>query len=160
MVGRIISLRPARHQWSSRVPARIGVSERVVEAVCVAVVVLGVGGCLQHGVGAQEALQAGSVGAAVHVDEGGLAAGAIALCVRCLRYAIAVCIGAPYTRVTYAHAPAMAGGWQLLWVICGAGGHGAKIQKNQCLAPCQRPAKRSTSSNSLCILSEGKRGTR
>ena len=91
--------------------------------------VLRVGGSLQHGVGAQEALQTGSINAAVHVNEGGLAAGAIALCVRCLRYAIAVCIGAPYTRVTYAHAPALKGGKRLLRAVCSAGGHGAKISK-------------------------------
>ena len=58
---------------------------------------------------------------------GGVAAGAIALCVRCLRYAIAVCIGAPYTRVTYAHTPSLKGGKRLLRAICSADGHGAKI---------------------------------
>ena len=67
------------------VPAGVGVAQRVVEAVGVAVVVLGVGGRLQHGVGAQEVLQARAVGAAVHVDEGGLAAGAVVLYLRCLR---------------------------------------------------------------------------
>ena len=69
MVGRVISLRPARHRRRVDVPAGVGVAQRVVEAVGVAVVALRVGGRLQHGVGAQEALQAGSVGTPVHVDE-------------------------------------------------------------------------------------------
>ena len=123
MVGRVISLRPARHRRCVDVPAGVGVAERVVEAVGVAVVAL-----LQHGVGAQEALQAGGVGAAVHVDEGWLAAGAIVLCVSYLLCTIVVPISAPSTLAIYAHAPAMAGGWQLFRAICGAGGHGAKIQ--------------------------------
>ena len=89
--------------------------------------VLGVGGCLQRGVGREEALQAGGVGAAVHVDEGRLAAGVIVLCIRCLRYTMPVYIGAPSTRARCAHAPALKGGKRLLRAICGAGGHGAKI---------------------------------
>ena len=111
------------------VPAGVGVAQRVVEAVGVAVVALRVGGSLQHGIGAQEALQTGSINAAVHVNEGGLAAGAIALCVRCLRCVVGVHMSAPYTRVTYAHTPALKGGKRLLRAICSAGGHGAKVGK-------------------------------
>ena len=129
MVGRIISLRPARHRRCVDVPAGVGVAERVVEAVGVAVVALRVGGRLQHGVGAQEALQARGVGAAVHVDEGGLAAGAIALCVNYLLYTMAVYIGAPSTRARCAHTPTLKGGKRLQWAVCGASGHGAKIEK-------------------------------
>ena len=44
------------HRRRVDVPARIGVPERVVEAVGIAIVILRVGGRLQHGVGAQEAL--------------------------------------------------------------------------------------------------------
>ena len=113
------------------VPAGVGVAQRVVEAVGVAVVVLRVGGSLQHGVGAQEALQTGSINAAIHVDEGGLAAIAIALYISYLLCTIVILISAPSTLAIYAHAPAMAGGWQLLWAICGADGHGAKVGKYQ-----------------------------
>ena len=63
------------------------------------------------------------------MDEGGLAAGAIVLCVCCLRCAIAVCAGAPTTRAGCTHASAMVGGALLLGAICGAGGHGAKVGK-------------------------------
>ena len=51
------------------VPARVGVPEWIVQTVGVAVVALRVGGRLQHGIGAQEALQTGTINAAVHVDE-------------------------------------------------------------------------------------------
>ncbi len=88
--------------------------------------VLGVGGRLQHGVGREEALQAGGVCAAVHVDEGGLAAGAIVLCVSCLRCIVGVRIGAPYPRITYAHAPALKGGALLMGAVCSTDGHGSK----------------------------------
>ena len=120
MVGRVISLRPARHRRCVDVPAGVGVAERVVEAVGVAVVALRVGGSLQHGVGAQEALQAGGVGAAVHVDEGGLAAGDIVLCIKRLHCAVAVRIGAPTSLTGCSHASAMIGGKLLQWTICGA----------------------------------------
>ena len=110
------------------VPTGIGVAERVVEAIGVAVVALRVGGRLQHRVGAQEALQTGSINAAVHVDEGGLAASAIVLCMSCLRCIVAILVSAPYTRVACAHTPALKGGKLLLGTICGTGGHGAKIR--------------------------------
>ena len=91
--------------------------------------VLRVGGGLQHGVGAQEPLQAGGVGAPVHVDEAGLAAGAIALCIKCLRCAVAVRIGAPSTPARYAPTPVLKGGKRLLGAICSADGHMAKVEK-------------------------------
>ena len=116
-------------QRSYLIPAGIRIAQRVVEAVGVAVVALRVGRSLQHGVGAQEALQTGSINAAVHVDEGGLAASAIVLCVSCLRYTMAVCIGAPSTRARCAHTPTLKGGKRLQWAVCGASGHGAKIEK-------------------------------
>ena len=116
-------------QRSYLIPAGVDIAQRVVEAVGIAVVALRVGGGLQHGVRAQEVLQTGSINAAVHVDEGGLAASAIVLCVSCLRYTMAVCIGAPSTRARCAHTPALKGGKQLQWAICGTGGHGAKVGK-------------------------------
>ena len=128
MVGRIISLRPARHRRRVDVPAGVGVAERVVEAVGVAVVALRVGGSLQHGVGAQEALQARGVGAAVHVDEGGLAASDMVLCMSCLRCIVGVRIGAPSTLTICAHTSALKGGALLLGAVCGASGHGARYK--------------------------------
>ena len=129
MVGRIISLRPARHRRRVDVPAGVGVAERVVEAVGVAVVALRVGGSLQHGVGAQEALQPRGVGAAVHVDEGCFAAGAMALYIKRLHCAVAVRVGVPYTRTGYSHAPAMVGDRRLKRAVCGTSRHGAKVGK-------------------------------
>ena len=58
---------------------------------------------------------------------GGVVAGAIALCVSYLCCAVVVRMSAPYTRVTYAHAPALKGSKRLLRVICGASKHGAKV---------------------------------
>ena len=62
------------------------------------------------------------------MDEAGLAAGAMVLCIKRLHCAVAVRVGVPYTRTGYSHAPAMVGDRRLKRAVCGAGRHGAKIR--------------------------------
>ena len=92
--------------------------------------------CQQMGIGAVVQLHLGHGAARAQLVAGaypaqllggGVVAGAIALCVSYLCCAVVVRMSAPYTRVTYAHAPALKGGKRLLRAICNAGGHGTKI---------------------------------